>query len=132
MKRPVGVTIFALFFGTIATLQLGVLRSANFPWLLESAGTIVTVLWFAMGLGSGVAAVGLWRMRRWAPKAAGATAGVVIALAIAKLLTEAGGLDEESIIGLGILFFLMWFGFRYTRDTITAAHERIPAIDHGG
>jgi hypothetical protein len=132
MKRPVGVTLFALFFGTVASWNLAILRSANFAWLLDAAGTVVTVLWFAMAVVSGVAAVGLWRMRRWGPKVAGATGGLLVALAVARHLTEVGGLDEESIVGVGTLLLLMWFGFRYTRDTITAAHERILAMDHGG
>lgn len=65
MKRPLGITLLALLLGCLAlgafvlSLTAEALAERQLRWQLVRAGAL------AYGLTASVAAVGLWKLRRW-------------------------------------------------------------------
>jgi hypothetical protein len=78
MKRPVGITVLALLLGWLAigafvlTMTAEALAELGIRWQLVRLGAL------AYGLCAIVAAVGLWKMRRWGYLAFVAWVGAVL------------------------------------------------------
>ena len=124
MKRPIGVTLLAVYLGLLALQQLSHWRTDPF-WPPQDPKAMVTLLRTATAIAAGVAAFGLWRMRPWATTAVAAFAGTVIATLVI----------QQSLLGsgwtLGVVFVtvvwsvLVLSAVAYVRRTAGRHRERI-------
>jgi hypothetical protein len=125
------VTLISLWLGSYAVRRLSQLRDDTF-WPLTDPLILGDLVTAAAAVASGVAAVGLWRLQRWAYKPLAIAGGLVTSRMLVDQLIVADGVRLPLAAGTAIMVVIVLYAVDWARTVVRDPAESAPAVSARG